>query len=168
MTNKIRLVALLAATALIAACDDADHPEGSAPSEAGTPQPLQIFDITVQNLTYGQPFSPVGAVLHDGQFTPWTLGMPASAGLEQLAEGGDNSVFLNEGDAAGADATTSGRGLILPGTTETFSIFVTAGSGSHISLATMPVNTNDAFIGVRSANVGGLAVGASWTTYAPI
>ena len=134
---------------------------------ASAPNAADI-EIEVTNMTHGIYFTPLLVTSHDGASHLFQVGTAASAAVQAMAEDGAIDDLVAAQDAAGADATATGRGLILPGSSETFSIFVTAGSGSTISLATMPVNTNDAFIGVRGAPVGGLTVGSSWTTYAPI
>ena len=54
------------------------------------------------------------------------------------------------------------------GMSETFSIITTGTGGSHVSVAAMPVNTNDAFVGIQGVNVGALPLGASWIGYAAV
>lgn len=168
MTNRMRILVLLAAASLVAACDTTDAPDQPPAPTPVVASTTMMYDVTVTNLTYGQPFSPAAAVLHDGSYTPWTMGSAATGGLEQLAESGDNSVFLNEADAAGAIGSASGTGIIMPGAGETFSIVVDGDSGSHVSVATMLVNTNDAFAGFAAVDISGLGVGSSWTGLAPI
>ncbi len=51
------------------------------------------FEVTVTNLTHSQPLSPITVVSH-GEISLWQTGSSASAGVELLAESGDNSIIL--------------------------------------------------------------------------
>lgn len=131
------------------------------------PAPVDIsFDITVTNLTNAQPLSPVAAVAHDGDFRVFQLGEPASVGLEVLAEGGDNAQFISEAAAeTGVLTTVSGEAPIGPAGSETLRISVSedAADGLMLSIATMLVNTNDAFTGINAIGIGELAIDESVT-----
>jgi len=165
---------LLMATALLAlagisACSDGDSVSPLAPPPP--PPPTTTFEVTVTNLTNAQPLSPVGVVVHMDGYTPFAIGVAASAGLELLAEGGDNSDFLTE---AGADAanmlTVSGAAPIGPGGSETISFTIDEADlpGTQLSLMTMLVNTNDAISGIVAASIENMAVGDTvmWRTIA--
>jgi hypothetical protein len=125
-----------------------------------------IYDITVYNLTNGQPFTPLGVVIHEPGYQAWQLGSAVSSGLETLAESGDPSAFITEADAnTDVVATTnSSNGPFGPGSSETVSITVDHSSTLQLSVASMLANTNDAFTGVTNWTIGGLAVGDSSST----
>lgn len=130
------------------------------------------YEVGVVNLTQNQPFSPLAVVLHDSSYAPWTVGSSASQGLELLSESGDNSQFLDEAgenlsrksliNAHGRMSRVSGEGLILPGESETVQTSV-GGYEILLSLATMLVNTNDAYAGVEAFDISDLEVGEELT-----
>jgi hypothetical protein len=79
-----------------------------------------------------------------------------------MAEGGDNSALLAEADAdAMVIATGSGAAPIGPAGSETVTIELLnlERLGLHFSVATMLVNTNDAFTGLNAIPVETMAVG---------
>jgi hypothetical protein len=118
----------------------------------------RTFEITVTNLTNNQPFSPIAVALHQDTFSAITPGQMASVELEKLAEGGDNSDYLAALDNhADVNITTSGTGIIAPGTAETVSLTSKKQEGFHLSLASMLVNTNDAFAAVRGVDLSTLS-----------
>lgn len=126
------------------------------------------YSITVTNLTSGQPFSPLVYSLHYSGFSPFTIGMPATIGLEKIAESGAADDFISAArsnpDVAIADHAT---GLTLPGETKTLSVTLSIDMAKSnqllFSLVNMLGNTNDAFAGVDGAAIGALAVDQSLT-----
>lgn len=86
---------------LLAACGDDDTREVivevEVPAEIPDPVPVS-YDVTVTNLTNGQPVSPPAVVLHS-EGTLWEVGAVASVELERIAEVGDSADFLTLGDA---------------------------------------------------------------------
>ena len=122
------------------------------------------YEVTVINMTNAQPLSPVAVVLHQ-EGNLWTSGEPASVELETMAEGGDNSGLLG---LPVAMATASGAGPIGPGNSETISVTIQDITDARLSVATMLVNTNDAFSGLNAWDLGQLEVGESWTTNARV
>jgi hypothetical protein len=124
------------------------------------------YSVVITNLTAGQPLSPAGYVLHNAGYHAFSLGMPASVGLEKLAEGGDATDFIAEATAMSTVYSTGkASAMVLPGQSQTlslsYSIAPAALSGLQLSLLTMPVNTNDAFSGTMGASIGALAIGES-------
>lgn len=118
------------------------------------------YEVTVVNATNNQPLSPVAVVTHTAAFSAWTVGAAASTELENIAEGGSNSQLL--ASLAGIDTTSaSGASAIGPGGSETISITPSAATQTLVTVVTMLVNTNDAFSGLRSVDVSGLASGDS-------
>lgn len=125
------------------------------------------YEVTVTNLSNNQPLSPLALILHKSGYSGWEAGAAVTTGLEKLAEGGDNGDFLDEA-AVNTHVLddTSGAGLILPGQSETVMLSTTESSGVLLTLATMLVNTNDAFSGVSSQALSSLANGESLHMYA--
>ncbi|MBW7470774.1 spondin domain-containing protein [Marinobacter sp. M216] len=124
------------------------------------------YQVTITNLSAGQPFSPAAVVIHRSQWQAFTLGNGASVELERLAESGDNEAFLAE---AGADAsvlaTETGMGLILPGATAEIPASASGSSDSGFLLTwmSMPVNTNDGLVGIRGIDLSELSTGDTRT-----
>ncbi|MEO0435911.1 MAG: spondin domain-containing protein [Pseudomonadota bacterium] len=153
------------AIALTAACSDSNNstPEPE-PVVTTPPDPEPVvnaaFEVSVVNLTLGQPLSPIAAVVHDGDFRAFTVGEAATDGLELLAEEGDNSGFLEE---ASGRAEASGEAPVGPGASDTLLIELDGDdvSSAAITVMTMLVNTNDAIAGVNSLDISALAVGDS-------
>lgn len=166
-SNKLSL-ALVAAMALsITACSDDDPAPTPTPTPTPTPAPTPAptpvsvsYEVVVTNMTNFQPLSPVAVILHQ-EGNLWTLGESASVELETMAEGGDNSGLLG---LPVAMATASGAAPIGPGGNETITVTIDDVTDAKLSVATMLVNTNDAFSGLNAWDLSQLAVGDSWTT----
>jgi len=144
---------------VLAGCDNRDRARIPPPP----PQPdMATFEVTVINLTNNQPLSPVAVIAHSDGYAMFTVGAPASVGLEELAEGGDNSALLGEANGdANVLTTASGVAPIGPGGSETVTVEVLESSlsGLRISASTMLVNTNDAITMVDGMVVGDLQPG---------
>ncbi len=125
------------------------------------PEPIMpvnySYEVSVTNLTAAQPMSPVAVVLHNEQHF-WQIGTSASVALEHLAESGDNSQFLAESAVL---AMASGTGVIMPSASETVTVTLTDTQPQLITVASMLVNTNDAFTGIDAMDLSSLAVGES-------
>ena len=117
------------------------------------------FEVTVTNLTHSQPLSPIAVVSH-GDISLWQIGSSASVAIETMAESGDNSQILANTDLISG---SSGTGIILPGMSETLVINTSSESVPFLSVATMLVNTNDAFTGRTSIDISDLAIGDNIT-----
>lgn len=150
---KTAAIAVLATgSLLLAGCPNNDN---DTPSRVS-------YEVAVANLTASQPLSPLAVALHGDGYAMWSIGASASSGLEQMAEGGDNTELLAEAGSA-TDGVTSGNGLILPGQSDTLIIEADQASDLALSLASMLVNTNDAFTGLNARSVASMAVGAVQT-----
>jgi hypothetical protein len=125
------------------------------------------YQMSVTNLTNNQPLSPPAFVLHTKGYNAWNSGDTASEGVEQLAEGGDPSPFLEEAlESLQVLMTAEGSSVIGPGNTASVSIELARNSDMRISFAAMLVNTNDAFTGITDAYIGSLASQESVTLIA--
>lgn len=116
--------------------------------------------ITVENLApaYGVHFTPVWLGFHDGGFDLFDPGGLASEALERLAEDGDLSVAqaafaAATGEAGGVDTVVTapdgfaGAPVFEPGESSTAELTLTAAQHRYMSLASMIIPSNDAFIG---------------------
>ncbi|NKC01394.1 MAG: hypothetical protein GKR90_23250 [Pseudomonadales bacterium] len=149
----------------LVSCGGGGSGSGRATPVVAPPVQMSEFQITVTNLTNAQPLSPVALIAHDGTQRIFSLGEAATIGLEELAEGGDNTTLLAEGDANGAFQTSSSGGPVGPSESTQMTVAVTeaARASLHFSIATMLVNTNDAFTAANATDVSGLGIGGSMT-----
>ncbi len=121
------------------------------------------YEITLTNLSANQPLAPAALILHDMDYRGWMAGMPASAGLELLAESGSPADFLAEADSP--YASMGGGAILMPGEQVTYSLSTNWQPYLALTVASMPVNTNDAFAGVTGWAIGGLLPGDSVSTH---
>lgn len=158
--SKLHLALLLILPVALSACND-DDDDNEVVIEAPTPAPTPTdvsYEVTVTNLMNAQPLSPVAVVLHtDGHL--FSVGEEASVELEEMAEGG-----MNEGLLGLGVASATGAAPIGPGGSETISVTIQDVTDAKLSVATMLVNTNDAFSGLDALDLSTFAVGDSWTT----
>ncbi|MGX1114202.1 hypothetical protein ACSSVW_003645 [Pseudoalteromonas sp. MBR-15] len=148
---------ILALGVSLAACSDSDNNDVEVkPPVVVTPTSYE-FTVTITNLTAAQPFSPVALIAHtEGML--WQIGNSASEALERMAEGGDNSQLLTVDFATHAQ---SAENPLPPGEQLTLTFTSEQLESLKISLATMLVNTNDAFTGLNAIDVSSLAVNES-------
>ncbi len=121
------------------------------------------YTVSVENLTANQPMSPLAVLTHNSNFQLFEIGQSASVELEHLAEGGSNAeliALMNSDD--NVYQGVSGNGLLLPGSSDEVSITVNPHRYGYLSLASMLVNTNDAFVGETGLSLKSLAVGESY------
>ncbi|MEZ4728474.1 MAG: spondin domain-containing protein [Caldilineaceae bacterium] len=163
MINRRILCSLTLALALLSA------PLAAPALAAGLQQPadadLATYQVTLQNLTAGQPFSPPVAVTHDGTVRLLDVGEPANDALAAIAQAGDPAPMvellngLTDGVTAvvnvgqplapqGATATVEGATI-----TNTVTFTITAAPGEYLSLAAMLICTNDGLVGLDSATL---------------
>ncbi|MDQ2044125.1 spondin domain-containing protein [Pseudoalteromonas sp. 20-92] len=157
--NLKRSAIVLALATTLAACGGSDS-DNNELEQVAVPEPTAViyqFDVTVSNLTAGQPFSPIAVIAHK-EGALWQIGSPASVGLELMAEGGDNSQLLTFENGI---ANASSENPVGPGGTTTVTITTDTLDALKLSFATMMVNTNDGFTGLSALDVSALAVGDS-------
>lgn len=156
------LLLVVAGMLTLAGCDSNDSPVAVTPPPPADPPAMAMFEVSISNLTNSQPLSPIGVIAHADGYNVFTIGSPATVGLEEQAEGGDNAALLAEADAdANVLATASGAAAIGPGGSEIIAIEVLASDlpGMHISTSTMLVNTNDAITVLNASDVSSMAAG---------
>lgn len=156
--NK-RLMSLSLTAAAVLATSGCFHDD----DDNGTTTQALRYQVSLTNLTNGQPMSPVAMVLHTSGYTAFETGAMASLGIEKLAEGGDSTDLIADAQASTAvvDTAVAGAGPFMPGNSVMADLESQSGSGLMISVAAMLGNTNDAFAGANGVAVPGLAVGQS-------
>lgn len=134
------------------------------------------YRVTVANLTAGQPFTPVLAVVHTAAVELFAVGEPATAEIQALAENGDLDPLV---ELAGETEAVRGAGVgtapLVPqadpaGTGNPFyeSVTVEADAGGDelfLSVVCMLIATNDGIVGVDTVPLPE-AVNESRTYYA--
>lgn len=114
------------------------------------------FDVTITNTSGGMPFqgvlTPVAWYVHDGATAAFTMGMPASPGLEELAEDGEAAAFSADMGMTASQSMVNGAAPVPPGGTFTFS-FTTTAADSFFNFASMIVPSNDTFVALGDLGV---------------
>lgn len=109
----------------------------------------QLYEVTVTNLTRGQIFSPVFAVTHKSTQQLFSTGEQVSPQLAALAQDANTEPLTDLlSDSPSIFQIKQGTGVILPGKSETL-IIESNRRSRFISLASMLVSTNDAFMAVN-------------------
>lgn len=108
------------------------------------------YQVTITNLTPGQPFAPVMAAIHRSGISFFEEGQAPSDELARLAEAGDGQPMADKLLALPgvSDAQLSTTGLTFPGNSTT--VMVSARRGTNkISVGAMLGATNDAFFAIK-------------------
>jgi hypothetical protein len=141
--------------------DDDDDDDGKGKGKANT------YRVTIRNLTSGQPLSPPVVATHRGEDQLFEVGEPASVGVREIAENGNNAPILAflEANPFGTISDFEASPVPLfpedtPGGAEPpnppdfpdeVTLTLTADRHArHVSVVTMLVCTNDGFTGVNS------------------
>ncbi|MGI9271596.1 MAG: spondin domain-containing protein [Woeseiaceae bacterium] len=166
LQKSVRLLAVGCVALIAAACDSDNNGNGGGNVITPPAVVMSTFEVTVTNLTNAQPLSPIAVIAHQNTFPVFTIGSPASAGLETLAEGGDNSALLAAAmSTTGIGDTASGAAPIGPAGSETVSLTMDQNllGTMTVSVSTMLVNTNDAITGINAVPLRDMQVGDSVT-----
>lgn len=134
---------------------------GASNSSTGASSAVR-YEITLTNLTVGQPLSPMVVLLHHEGYRLFEIGESASEALERLAEGAETEALIRlaQGSAAVVSAEVLNAAPLGPGRSASRTIELSSAEatrGLHLSAATMLVNTNDAFAGLAGHAIGSLA-----------
>ncbi|MCZ6767153.1 MAG: spondin domain-containing protein [bacterium] len=115
------------------------------------------YEVTIENLSTGQPMSPPVAATHKKGIRMFKVGKKASSQLESIAEDGNQipMVELLSTSSKVTDVVDVGRPLTRQGTvvgsfTDNATFMIQAKRSDRFSLATMLICTNDGFTGLTS------------------
>lgn len=123
----------------------------------------RTYEVTLTNLTKGQPFTPPLLALSEETFNLYNLGNEATPGLKELARDGKTDPLKEELKVnMEVSSTLTGEGLIFPGKSQTFKF--AAKQMNYLSLVTMLAKTNDAFTGGKNISLN-LMMGESKTLF---
>lgn len=116
------------------------------------PPRMHTYEVTVENLTSGQPFTPPTLTTHLKGVSLFTVGEPASFELKEIAENGNLDPMLSSLGASDdvrevVVATAGDPPPIMPGQSVTATINTYRGA-RFLSFASMFVCTNDGFTGL--------------------
>jgi hypothetical protein len=119
------------------------------------------FEVEISNLSNAIFFTPFLVAAHPEGSHLFTVGQPASANLQAMAEGGDISGLVADMMSVGATIVENPAGGVLaPATSTTFSMNTDGTSNDRLSLAAMLLPTNDGF-----AALNAIAIPAEVGTY---
>jgi hypothetical protein len=129
-------------------------PVSSAAAEA----PVATYEVTIDNLTAGQPFTPPVVATHRAATGIFTVGQPASFALKEIAENGNLAPMIAQvgadkhvSDSVAAAAPLVPAGLPASAFGKSVRLTLTASEGAKfLSWVSMLVCTNDGFTGVNS------------------
>jgi len=146
------LVSLFALT--VAALPASASPKGSDKS--------RTYQVTITNLTAGQPITPPILVTHTDAARIFTVGEPSSYEVQQIAENGNGAPLMA---ALGADPevfeVVAGAAPLVPANNpggapfdSSASFMITAsGKADRLSVISMLICTNDGFTGLDSVEL---------------
>lgn len=123
---------------------------------------MQEYQISITNVTNGQPLSPPVAMLHNKTFSLWKIGEQASEELEVMAEGGDGSGLLN---LRRGNPQYSSTAPLFPGESIQFNLEALNDTFKNLSVAGMLINTNDGFSGLNGIELVELKPGRTSVYY---
>jgi hypothetical protein len=111
------------------------------------------YEITITNLTSGQPLSPGAIATHTSRASFFSAGEAASEGLRLIAEGGDPSTAAAELTATeGVDEVLATMAPVHrvggPGPSSLTTTISARANATQLSLALMLICTNDGFVGL--------------------
>jgi hypothetical protein len=118
------------------------------------------YDVSVTNLTTGQPLSPGVFLTHTKQQSLFSVGSAASEGIRLIAENGDPSTAATEvtGQPGIFDVETTGAPIHRVGGPgpSTLTVRITArADANRFSFAAMLICTNDGFTGLEGVKLPG-------------
>jgi hypothetical protein len=121
--------------------------------------PVATYEVTIRDLTEGQPLTPPVVATHRAATGMFTVGEPASFALKEIAENGNLAPMIAalESDKHVSDSAAASAPLVpagLPGSAmfgDSVTLIVTSSEGAKfLSFVSMLICTNDGFTGVDS------------------
>lgn len=175
----MRMKVLMPALALLAAaaCNDMSEPTSpqvdldpafASANASEKASDMRTYEVTVSNLTSGQPLTPPAAVTHRGAVDLFEAGAAASYEVKEIAENGNLGPLLtaldgNKHVSSVVVAVAGDPPPVMPGQSVTFEIEAENGA-QFFSFVSMLICTNDGFTGLDGIKLPN-QVGAS-ATYA--
>lgn len=158
-----RTLAAILAVLVASACADTMEPTEEAPNAdaefasanaSEKASDMRTYQVTVANLTGGQPLTPPLAVTHRRAIDLFEVGEPASYGVKEIAENGNLPPLVSvlEDSKHVSDLVIAVAGdppPVLPSSSVTFSIAAENGA-QFFSFVSMLICTNDGFTGLDS------------------
>ncbi len=112
------------------------------------------FNVRIVNLTNGIWYTPFLVAAHPDGSSLFTVGQPASASLQAMAEGGDISALVADVTAMGATfAENPAGGLLAPATSANVDLNTDGTANTLLSVVAMLLPTNDAFAGLNAITI---------------
>jgi len=120
----------------------------------GTAASAADINVRVINLTNGIWLTPFLVVAHPDGSSLFTVGQPASASLQAMAEGGDISGLVADLTTLGATiAENPAGGLLAPAMSANVDINTDGTSNVLLSAVAMLLPTNDGFVGLNAITI---------------
>ena len=108
------------------------------------------YSVEIQNLTHGSYFGPLLVSAHPSTAMLFAAGMPASANLQKMAEGGDISgLTVDMANAGGDNNENPAGGLLAPGASTMADLGEPGEGNTLLSISAMLVPSNDAFVALN-------------------
>lgn len=112
------------------------------------------FNVRITNLTNGIWFTPFLVAAHPDGTSLFTPGMPASASLQAMAEGGDISGLVADLQGLGATIEENpAAGLLPPAMSADVDMNTDGTNNVLLSVVAMLLPTNDGFSGLNSISI---------------
>lgn len=112
------------------------------------------FNVRIVNLSNGIYYTPFLIAAHPEGSSLFTVGQPASANLQAMAEGGDISGLSADLQGLGATIVENPAGGILAPASETSADLNTDGTANdRLTIVAMLLPTNDAFAGLNAVAI---------------
>ncbi len=120
----------------------------------------RTYEVTIENLTTGQPFSPGVVVAHSKQVRVFTAGAPASEGIRLIAEQGSPGTAIADLTGAAGVFQVVGTSAPVhrvggPGPSTLTTQIRAKANADRLSLAVMLICTNDGFAGIDGVKLPG-------------
>ena len=111
-------------------------------------------NVRIVNLTNGIWYTPFLVAAHTDSSSLFSTGMPASASLQAMAEGGDLGGLEADLTSIGATMVSNPAAGLLPPGMETDTDINTDGTANvRLSVVAMLLPTNDAFMGLNAVTI---------------
>jgi len=112
------------------------------------------FNVRIINLSSGIHYTPFLVAAHPAGTSVFTVGMPASANLQAMAEGGDISGLVTDLDGLAATiAENPAGGLLAPAADTNVNLNTDGTSNELLTIVAMLLPTNDAFAGLNAVPI---------------